>query len=795
MADKKLTNQNKMFASSSVRLSALIFITFVTLCACSTVPQRTSQPAAQPVSNQLKVAKKAPGRVMHANFENAGKTKGLEIWRIENFEPIAYPARDYGKFYTGDAYIVLNTKSDKKGHLTWDLHFWLGSQASQDERGSAALYTVQLDDGLGGGPIQYRETQNHESQLFLGYFKNGIRYEAGGVASGFNQVQTNAEGAKRLFQVKGKKNIRVNQVDLSISAMNKGDCFILDNGREIYVYVGINAKRIEKIKAISAANQIRDQDHNGRASVHIIDEFSAASDQERFFEILGSGSPSSVPEESVGGDDETFERADANKVVLYKVSDDTGSLQVDPVGTKPLRQDLLSTAECYILDTGSGIYVWIGKGASSQEKSQSLTRANGFLTSKNYPSWTQVSRIVEGAETTPFKQYFSTWRDRGMIHSRLIRAANDNDSDSADDEEVDPAIFHAIKKSGGRAIGFMPDNGEGEVEVWRIENMDLAPIDSENYGFFFGGDSYVVKYEYANRRGGQGTVIYYWQGKQSSIDEKAASAIHAVRLDNELGGAAIQVRVTQGHEPRHFLKIFKGKMIQFTGGHASGFKNIHDHDTYDADGVRLFRIRGTCAEDVRADQLPEKASSLASDDAFVLETPGVTYVWFGSGCSAFEREMAEAIVERLSPDHEIQFIEEGDEPAEFWSALGGEGDYDRDLDPPGAPFLDPRLYHCKILLNGKFRVEEIGDFTQEELEQDDIMVLDGGDEVYVWEGSGSTEREKQKAIDMAQQYIRTDPTDRSEETVPIIRIHQGKEPRSFKRLFPSWDDNLWEVRH
>ena len=26
---------------------------------------------------------------------------------------------------------------------------------------------------------------------------------------------------------------------------------------------------------------------------------------------------------------------------------------------------------------------------------------------------------------------------------------------------------------------------------------------------------------------------------------------------------------------------------------ASGFKNVHDNDTYDVDGTRLFRVRGT----------------------------------------------------------------------------------------------------------------------------------------------------------------------------------------------------------
>lgn len=134
--------------------------------------------------------------------------------------------------------------------------------------------TVQLDDLLNGAPIQHREVQDHESQMFLGYYKNGIRYLPGGVASGFNQVETNAAGDKRLFHVKGKKNIRVRQVNLSVSSMNKGDCFILDMGREIYVWVGQASKRLEKMKAISAANQIRDQDHSGRASVHIVGEWS-----------------------------------------------------------------------------------------------------------------------------------------------------------------------------------------------------------------------------------------------------------------------------------------------------------------------------------------------------------------------------------------------------------------------------------------------------------------------------------------------------------------------------------------
>lgn len=148
----------------------------------------------------------------------------------------------------------------------------MGLETSQDESGAAAILTVQLDDQLNGSPVQHREVQDQESQLFKGYFKNGVSYLPGGVASGFRKVETNAAGEKRLFQVKGKKNIRTRQVDISIGSMNKGDCFILDAGRDVYVYVGSTASRLEKMKATSVANQIRDQDHNGRASVHIVGE-------------------------------------------------------------------------------------------------------------------------------------------------------------------------------------------------------------------------------------------------------------------------------------------------------------------------------------------------------------------------------------------------------------------------------------------------------------------------------------------------------------------------------------------
>jgi len=352
--------------------------------------------------------------------------------------------------------------------------------------------------------------------------------------------------------------------------------------------------------------------------------------------------------------------------------------------------------------------------------------------------------------------------------------------------------YRLLAKNRGCAVGFMPDDGTGKTEVFRVEDFELVPIDPNNNGFFFGGDSYVIRYTY-NKAGREHVIIYFWQGSSSSQDERAASAIHALRMDDELGGRAVQIRVVQGKEPQHFLRIFRGKLVIFMGGHASGFKNVHDHDSYDVDGTRMFQIRGTCANDVRAVQVEEVARSLNSDDVFVLETPTTTYLWMGKGSSDEEKEFAKNIVQLVSPDRESVPLGEETEPDEFWEAIGGRGDYDHAVQMPDAPLLPTRLFQC-VDASGKFRVEEIAHFKQEDLDADDVMILDTGDEVYVWVGNGASDEEKKKSLSLVENYIRTDPTDRSLDSTVILQLHQGEEPRAFTAVFEHWDPQLWKTR-
>jgi len=326
-------------------------------------------------------------------WDNAGKAVGLLIWRIEKFHVIAWPKDQYGSFFSGDSYIVLHTyKKPQTDKLLFDVHFWLGKYTTQDEAGTAAYKTVELDDRLGGDPIQHREVQGYESELFLSYFKGKLTIMDGGVETGFKHVEPE-KYRPRLLHVKGTKtSVRVMEVPLTRDSMNCGDVFILDLGLQIYQFNGRKSGPFERSKAASVVRALGDE-RQGKPAVEVYEEGMKVP---HFWKHLGGeGTLKEATDDNVG--------LNAEKV-LFRLSDASGKLEFKEVGRgKNVKKNLLDSSDVFILDTGAEVYAWIGRKASVQEKQKALSFAQQYLTNYNRPAFLPIARILEGGENEVFE--------------------------------------------------------------------------------------------------------------------------------------------------------------------------------------------------------------------------------------------------------------------------------------------------------------------------------------------------------------------------------------------------------
>ncbi|XP_054979154.1 villin-1 [Sorex araneus] len=703
---------------------------------------------------------------------------GLQIWRIEAMQMVPVPSSTFGSFFDGDCYIVLAIH--KTGStLSYDIHFWVGQASSQDEQGAAAIYTTQMDDFLKGRAVQHREVQGNESETFRGYFKQGLVIRKGGVASGMKHVETNSYNVQRLLHVKGKRNVVAGEVEMSWKSFNRGDVFLLDLGKLIVQWNGPESNRMERLRGMTLAKEIRDQERGGRTYVGVVEgdnEKATPQLMEVMLHVLGPRRElkAAVP-------DTVVEPAIKANLKLYHVSDAEGKLVVREVATRPLTQDLLKHEDCYILDQGGlKIFVWKGKKANNQERKEAMNQALHFIKAKQYPPSTQVEVQNDGAESAVFQQLFQKWtvpnRTAGLGKTHTVGSVA-----KVEQVKFDAASMHVQPQVAAQQK--MVDDGSGDVQIWRIENLELVPVDTKWRGHFYGGDCYLLLYTYliGERKH---YLLYIWQGSEASQDEIAASAYQAVNLDQQYNDEPVQIRVPMGKEPPHLMAIFKGQMIIYKGG------TSRDGNTEPEPATRLFQIRGSNSNNTKAIEVPAQATSLNSNDVFVLKTQACCYLWCGKGCSGDEREMAKTVADTISR-MEKQVVAEGQEPSNFWMALGGKAPYasGKRLQEENLSII-PRLFECSNQ-TGRFLATEIPDFNQDDLEEDDVFLLDVWDQVFFWIGKNAKEEEKRDAAVTVQEYLKTHPSGRDPQT-PIIVVKQGHEPPTFTGWFMAWDPFKWD---
>ncbi|KAL5013218.1 hypothetical protein ScPMuIL_007488 [Solemya velum] len=345
-------------------------------------------------SDTEKQVKKSSAQTEPA-WKNAGEKPGLQIWRIVKFKVTSWPEEDYGKFYNGDSYIILNTyKEEESDALSHDVHFWIGAYSSQDEYGTAAYKTVELDTFLDDLPVQHREVQDHESDLFKSYFSSITQLE-GGSDTGFRKV--NPETYKpRLLHFHGDRNqVLVKEILRCRDLVDSGDVYILDLGLQIYLWIGKDANKDERYKAIAYLQALKSE-RGGKPKADVVDE-ADISDTHGFYKSL----------------DQSLEDADTDCIPietdvptqkkLYRLSDATGSMEFTLEQSDEIDISHFDSNDVFILDATDELFVWIGKLTSEHEYRNALSYAQIYLRTTTYP-WKPVSCLKEGVKNKYFEQ-------------------------------------------------------------------------------------------------------------------------------------------------------------------------------------------------------------------------------------------------------------------------------------------------------------------------------------------------------------------------------------------------------
>ncbi|KAI1856481.1 uncharacterized protein JN550_013794 [Neoarthrinium moseri] len=344
-----------------------------------------------------------------------GQAAGLYVWRIEDFQVIPWPKEKYGQFHEGDSYIVLHSykvgAKDGQEKLGHDIFFWLGSKTSQDEAGTAAYKTVELDEFLHGVAIQHRELQHEPSDDFVALFPR-ISILSGGVRSGFTHVETDEQPREtllllRIFKhpsAKRADSIMVHEVEPKWQSLDENDVFVLEKNDKIWVWQGKNCSPMEKAKAAQVV-------HDMTIAKHVdVEVVSQSESRSRAIVTLLGGEDADHLDLKASRPIVSAKRADHQRPRrLFRLSDASGQLSLDVVkdGGSTNKSDLDSN-DVFLLDTGSDIWVWQGSGASKAEKAMWIKVAQLYIRRfSNSEDGIEaqaapVSKVVEGYESPAF---------------------------------------------------------------------------------------------------------------------------------------------------------------------------------------------------------------------------------------------------------------------------------------------------------------------------------------------------------------------------------------------------------
>lgn len=528
---------------------------------------------------------------------------------------------------------------------------------------------------------------NHFESLGLREEETHSKLKAAQLKEFIDPVEVKNGRCPLLIMVKGRRKITVELVPLSPVSLQETSAYVLDNGDTMYQWNGSKAPRVAKAKAADVLSKIRQKERGGTVQVVVLTQGKNDSTNPKFCSLLGGKPPKpSAPalseEESLIPRDYAKQEEGSFSIRIYRVLDEDvpveARLKLIHEGTRQPPRELLATKSSHVVDCEKEIFVWVGKESNAYQRNLALHVAAKLQALEERGSWASITRVFEEGETILFKEKFSNFP--GMLPIQVTRQETKSNVAIAQEQEPIDAVALFAKRP---VVEGFDEAGAGKlVKVWRIEDFEKEALAEEFYGQLWSGDSFIILYRYpcGNK---EKNLVYFWQGRDSSRNEKGTAAYITVDISDEVGDAD-QIRVEQGKEPEHFRLIMGDALV------------IHDGKFPDREEStarrRLFRIAGDEKLECFPTEVMAAPSALNSLHSFVLLSPDdCAIVWQGKRSSIAEKEAAAQFARRMATD--VTVAPEGSPKVGcFWSSLGS---------PSSSPFVGkgsavrrfvPRLY-------------------------------------------------------------------------------------------------------
>lgn len=769
-------------------------------------------------------------------FTVFGEEPGLEIWVLgdQQISKIAKKkhglrgliGESHGSFHVERAYIILHT-AFSSGFYHYKLHSWIGNECSDEMKKQAEERLNELETGLIMDDLETitKEYQGEESQEFKNYFDKELEYVESvtlKTTTGPNYLD------KSMYQIKGRNMVRCKRIDPRPENLNSGDVFVLEDSFGIYQFNGRKSNKMERGKALDLGVQLRIE-RNARVRVHIIDEGNPQCEHEnnKFWAALlldrdskgefilpdelkekqkddtigatptGLAKEIKPPEES--GDDIEWEQKYVSSWKMYQVQpkqipeDNIPSEDIEvelleiEVPNKGPTVDQLNPWNVVILDCDTEIFVWYGNYSSQNARKIARKKAKELNDESHRDPCTIITKVRQQTEIYMFKEKFvGSWGEYADFDFTEEHVRGNIANLKQEEINIDcmyfPEKYQNASEDKALPIPNRDPSINSSLEIYLVTEHDKIELDRAEYGFFYSGNCYLMLYEMkfgVDHAGNDKSrhIVYFWQGWHASREDKGLSALLAGDVAKRLRFSQV-VRVVQNKEPDHFLSHFAPLMIVCLGKRGNEQAKPYI-------GKRLYHIRGTNEFNVHACETIPKAGNLNTNDSFVLINDGKVFIWNGKGCNAYEK-IAAARMGAKTRSEEVYEAHEGDEGDAFWEILGGSSDYVNHEKFRNGD-ISAVFFECTNTI-GVFKVYRLDEFAQQDLLPRNCILLDGGDKIFIWQGSDANENCKQMSRDTAQKYIDFESDEHKKRpSCEIVEVKAGSEPLEFQAYFHTWD--------